>query len=125
LLPAAEHDRLFAGSQPREIVMQWHGDTFDLPPGAVLLAQTATCANQAFRYGTSAYGLQFHLEITGEMVLDWLDTSGLCAQAAAQNNFDADAIRQRAPEELRRSAPFVERIFGRFGDLCHAWIAGH
>jgi GMP synthase (glutamine-hydrolysing) len=44
-------------------VMQWHHDSFGLPPGAVRLAGSDACANQAFRGAARAYGLQFHAEI--------------------------------------------------------------
>ena len=42
----------------------WHGETFDLPPGAVRIAQSEGCANQGFQLGPSVIGLQFHLETT-------------------------------------------------------------
>lgn len=59
------------GVLPAELLtLQWHGDTFDLPDGAVLLAGSAAYPNQAFRYG-NAYGVQFHLEVSVEMARAW------------------------------------------------------
>ena len=45
------------------VVMQWHRECFSLPQGAVRLAGSDACANQAFRWAARAYGLQFHAEI--------------------------------------------------------------
>lgn len=53
-------------------VFQWHGDTFDLPAGAVRLASSGLYPNQAFRYSDRVYALQFHIEVTPVIVLDWL-----------------------------------------------------
>ncbi len=71
LTQEASTDHLFAGLGPSETVFHWHGETFDLPPGAELLASSDACRNQAFRAGRMVYGLQFHLEVTPEMVADW------------------------------------------------------
>ncbi len=51
---------------PSTEVFHWHGETFDLPPGATLIARSEGCENQAFQIGTSVIGLQFHLETTPE-----------------------------------------------------------
>jgi GMP synthase-like glutamine amidotransferase len=46
----------------------WHGDTFDIPSGAVHMAESAACANQCFLYEDRALGLQFHLESTADSI---------------------------------------------------------
>jgi GMP synthase (glutamine-hydrolysing) len=74
LTPDAALDPVFSALPQRPIkVLQWHEDTFDLPDGAVLLARGAEVAHQAFRVGQNVYGLQFHVEVTSSMLLDWFD----------------------------------------------------
>jgi GMP synthase (glutamine-hydrolysing) len=64
-------DPVFAG-MPREMLsLQWHGDTFDLPEGAARLAGSPAYPNQAFRFGTAAYGVQFHLEVSPGLAREW------------------------------------------------------
>jgi GMP synthase (glutamine-hydrolysing) len=53
-------------------VLHWYGETFDLPEGALRLALSERCENQAFRVGDNVYGLQFHLEVDEEMVQEWV-----------------------------------------------------
>ena len=62
---------LFAKLPPLLAVFQWHGDTFALPEGAVLLAAGDNCQNQAFVYQQNVFALQFHLEVTPMMIADW------------------------------------------------------
>jgi GMP synthase-like glutamine amidotransferase len=52
----------------RCLAFHWHGETFDLPPGAIHLARSCGCENQAFQIGRHVVGLQFHLETTPESV---------------------------------------------------------
>jgi GMP synthase-like glutamine amidotransferase len=53
-------------------VFHWHGDTFDLPLGAVPLAKSRLYKNQVFRYGNKVYGFQFHIEVTKDMISEWM-----------------------------------------------------
>jgi GMP synthase (glutamine-hydrolysing) len=62
-------------------VLHWHGDMFDLPEGARLLASTAITPNQAFSHGSAALGLQFHVEATGRGLERWF--IGHAAEIAA------------------------------------------
>ncbi len=60
------------GGMPRELLtLQWHGDTFDLPEGAVRLAGSPVYPNQAFRVADAAYGVQFHLEVSPDLAGEW------------------------------------------------------
>jgi GMP synthase-like glutamine amidotransferase len=70
LTDAGMRDPLFAGLPRRFDVFQWHSYSFELPPGAVELVSSDVCL-QAFRLGSSAWGLQWHPEVTGETALRW------------------------------------------------------
>jgi GMP synthase (glutamine-hydrolysing) len=70
LTDEALRDPVFAW-MPRTLpTLQWHGDTFDLPEGAVRLAGSPAYPNQAFRF-ERAYGVQFHLEVSPAMAREW------------------------------------------------------
>ena len=63
-------DPLLEGFPQNLPVFHWHGDTFDLPPDATLLAQGEKCKNQLFRNG-AIVGVQFHLEVTSDEARQW------------------------------------------------------
>ena len=112
------------GGLPAELpTLQWHGDTFDLPDGAVLLAGSPAYPNQAFRYGRAAYGVQFHLEVKDEMAREWAEVpayvdsleKSLGAGSAPKlfEDFDRDAAGMR---DMGR------RMFERWVDVA---VAAH
>jgi len=68
------NDPLFSNLSKIFPVFQWHGDTFEIPKGGKLLVTSTSIPHQAFRYGDNAYGLQFHLEVTEEMIREWMET---------------------------------------------------
>lgn len=97
LSPEAAGDPLFAGMPSPLAVLHWHRDTFSLPPGGVRLASNARYPNQAFRLGTRAWGLQFHLEVDLGAVRDFVGAFGDEAAAAGS---DPDGIERAAPAAL-------------------------
>lgn len=118
LLPAARDDRLFGGRGPVETVFQWHGDTFDLPEGAVHLARSASCPSQAFRVGQSAYGVQFHVEMTPRLIDEWLEEPHFSAEVAALDYIDPAAIRAQVPRRIAAMNSFSGCLLGRFAECC-------
>ena len=64
-------DRLFRNIPQEFRAFQWHHDSFDIPPGGVLMAYSAACSHQAFRIGERAWGVQFHPEVTEEIIRTW------------------------------------------------------
>jgi GMP synthase (glutamine-hydrolysing) len=80
---AAKDDPLFGGLVSPTTFFHWHGETFDLPSGAELLAYSDLCRQQAFRYGNCVYGVQFHPEITPEMIVDWSAQPANCGDVDA------------------------------------------
>jgi GMP synthase (glutamine-hydrolysing) len=123
LTPAAADDPLFAQSGGRT-VFQWHGDTFELPGGAVHLARSPLCENQAFRYGRNVYGLQFHIEMTAAMIDEWLSEKGNCRELAELDYIHPEKIREQTPCELPRLQALAAEVLGRFAEMCQAAAIG-
>lgn len=95
-------------------VLHWHGDQFDIPPGATRLAATATCANQAFAVGAAVLGLQFHLEADASRIERWLVGH---ASELAQAGID--------PRQLREQARLAgTRLAAAAAAVMHAWLDG-
>ncbi len=108
-------DALLHGLPPEFRVFQWHGDTFDVPDGGVNLVSSDLFQNQMIRVGRSAYGVQFHLEVTEQMVLEWLEVNNDELEA------EKDAI---DPERIKTQAPGYIPDLHRYGRVVIARFLG-
>jgi GMP synthase (glutamine-hydrolysing) len=106
---------VLAGIPAETTVLHWHGDTFDLPAGAKLLASSARCPNQGFQLGNRVFGLQFHCEVAEEDVENFLH-----ADAA----FVTKANGKGAVEALRRDTATQLDLFRDVGDRLLGNIIG-
>jgi GMP synthase (glutamine-hydrolysing) len=89
-----------AGLRESELMLHWHGDTFDVPQGAKVLASTLACQNQMFRFGRRAFGLQFHPETDAADVAVWVREDADFVRAA-----NGPGGRDRILEETARYMP--------------------
>ncbi|HEX4745689.1 MAG TPA: type 1 glutamine amidotransferase [Gaiellaceae bacterium] len=110
-------DPVFGGFGESLVTLQWHGDTFDLPDGAVRLASSPAYANQAFRF-QRAYGVQFHLEVSAEMAREWANVPAYVA--SLERTLGADGapaflaeIEERAGEMRSAGRALFERWLDR------------
>jgi GMP synthase (glutamine-hydrolysing) len=108
---AGHRDTLLAGFQDPEIVLHWHGETFDLPTAATWLAFSDDCRNQAFRYGSNVYAFQFHLEVTPDMIREWSE--------APANQQDLGALAQPVDPDVHqdRMRKLSAEVFGAWARL--------
>jgi GMP synthase (glutamine-hydrolysing) len=95
-------------------VVQWHGDTFDLPPQATLLASSRDYANEAFAVGNHALAVQFHPEVTDDMHEQWVDDG---SEELDEQAIDPEALRR---ERERYSARMQEASRAAFSE----WLEG-
>lgn len=94
-------------------VLHWHGDQFDIPPGAVRLAGTEVCAHQAFAFGHHVLGLQCHLEADPHKIERWL-VGHACE--LAQAGIDPHALRTHASALQMRLPLAAQAVFTRWLD---------
>lgn len=96
ITPQGRKDPAFKNLPGTPNVLHWHGDTFDMPKGAVHLARTDKCLSQAFRWEDNVYALQFHLEVTPAMTKKW-------CQADCEQDFIKAA--GETPEQIIKVTP--------------------
>jgi GMP synthase (glutamine-hydrolysing) len=118
LTEAGEADPVFGALPPSVATLQWHGDTFELPEGGVLLASSPAYPHQAFRVGPVAYAVQFHIEVTQAMGEEW---GAVPAYADYANRVLGPGGIDRLLAEFRAGAPLMQQharsLFERWCDL--------
>jgi GMP synthase (glutamine-hydrolysing) len=114
LTPQAAADRVFCQAPSSFDAFHWHGDTYQLPPGAVHLARSDSYEQQAFAF-RNAYALQFHLEVTPALVGEWGRVPAYAASLAQLPGGDplAELVRQVATVEST-AIPLARRLFARW-----------
>ncbi len=97
-------------------VFHWHGDTFDIPTEGYRLAWNETYPNQAFCFNGNAVGIQFHVEMTEEMIRDWLKDNESKMQVMAAGE-DPHKIITQASKQLPGLRKMAHKIFYGFASL--------
>jgi GMP synthase (glutamine-hydrolysing) len=111
LSDAAKDDRLMRDLPATMTPFHWHGDIFEVPPGAVSLASSDKTPCQAFRRGDKTYGFQFHFEVTQESVIAMANAF---AKDLARENIPADRMVAQAAEFLPSLEKASEKVFSRW-----------
>ncbi len=110
-LKISNNSKLFLGMNKPFTVFHWHGDTFDLPDGAVRLVSSENYPNQAFQY-KSAIGLQFHLEVNEDMINLWLDNAEETLQKIPY--IDPQKIRSEINENISTVKSNMKNFYNNF-----------
>jgi GMP synthase (glutamine-hydrolysing) len=93
--------------------LQWHGDTFDVPDGAVCLGRSTAYPHQAMRFGGAAYAVQFHVEVTDRMFAEWGHVPAYAASAqAALGPSGFDLLAREFAARRDAMAESADRMFG-------------
>ncbi|HMD56192.1 MAG TPA: type 1 glutamine amidotransferase [Solirubrobacteraceae bacterium] len=123
LTEEAASDPVFSAAPSMFAALQWHGDTYSLPAGAVRLAGSELYEQQAFvlphpTAGGGAYGLQFHLEVDSALAEQWMQIPGYISELQALGGADAPTVMlEQVRREQARSVPLARELFGRWLEL--------
>lgn len=114
LTAAARQDPVFAGAPASFQTLQWHGETYELPPGAVQLARSRSCEQQAFVHGR-AYALQFHLEVDAALAGEWMGVPEFVDELQQAHGEGApSALLAQVGAAERDSVALARRLFSRW-----------
>ncbi|HUF58363.1 MAG TPA: type 1 glutamine amidotransferase [Actinomycetota bacterium] len=113
----ASHDRLFSHLSDGDLAFQWHGDAFELPAGATLLATGDRVPNQAFRVGELAWGTQFHCEVNLPELDFWLDEFAKEGDLRSDWGKSSQEVRDEAGRFMAAHESRGREVFERFTTL--------
>jgi GMP synthase-like glutamine amidotransferase len=114
---AAADDLLLSAFADGDRVFQWHQDTFELPDGATLLATGEDVPLQAFRVGERAWGIQFHFEVDGAELEQWLEEADALTDLEATWGKSSEDVRVEAKEHMAAHEDRGREVFRRFVDV--------
>ena len=117
--PEAADDPVLGALPERFMALQWHFYACELPAGAVALARSPVCV-QAFRIGQAAWGTQFHIEVTRDILLDW-GREG--ADELLRNGYNADRYRRELDQYLPAHAAIGADMGRRFAAFAEARLS--
>ena len=111
-------DPIFRMLEDDLMVFQWHGETFTLPDAATLLATDPDVPHQAFRIGSSQYGLQFHIEVDAAVIDSWIEAGE--SERSELGEAGIAAIRSQTPGYLPAAHAFCREIVSAWLGSCDA-----
>jgi GMP synthase (glutamine-hydrolysing) len=111
-------DPLFVGGDPKLTVFHLHGDTYELPPDAANLATSTMYEQQAFRWGETVYGFQFHLEFT-ESIITRLAQEPDSQRYMTEAGADLKNILAETPGHVRELTDTAQRVFDSYFQQCN------
>jgi len=112
LTEQGKSDPLFKGFPKEFDVFHWHGDVFDLPKGATLLATSGNVPNQGFVYGNSTYGILFHVEVMPQMVEELVRVDNQWLHK--DNEVDENTMIEQAYKSEKTLRDLGEKLFANW-----------
>ncbi len=116
-LPAAKEDRLLSLYEDGDLVFQWHQDTYDLPPGAELLATGDAVRVQAYRVGELAWGIQFHQEVDAHELRWWIEIADAEGDLIEAWGVSANELRSQVEAHAVAHEERGRELFRRFAEV--------
>jgi len=112
--PLVEH---WFGHRPAPRVIQWHGESFAIPPGAVRLASSSACPNQAWALGQKFLAMQFHIEINEKKAREWAadtDPAWTALQARSSSVQSSQEIISGIDNHLAQHQAMADHVYSQW-----------